>query len=162
MPGMLGIAVPWLLSLMACTLLAGHRLSVLRLSASVLISQLLFHALFVLGGITPTGVLTPHVHGVTPIAFAADAPVLVPQDAGMWFAHLVAAAATILALHRGETITRALLATASAVAAWLRRILYVPVRVQRPATPRWAILTGPDPRARILGGTRRRGPPRLV
>ncbi|BDZ40119.1 hypothetical protein [Microbacterium suwonense] len=171
MPGMLGIAVPWLLSLTVCTLLAGRRLSLLRLSVSVLLSQLLFHALFVLGSITPTGVLTPHVHGLAggfgpggfePGALGPGTAVLVPQGAGMWFGHLAAGVLTIVLLHRGELIVRALLAAASAVSAWLRRILLVPTRAQRPASRRWTVLVAPIIRRARLDAMRRRGPPRLV
>jgi len=164
MPGMLGIAVPWLLSLMACTLLAGHRLSLVRLSASVIISQLLFHVLFVLGSITPQGGLGPHVHGVVPLSFGGDAPLLLPQDAAMWFAHAVAAALTVAALHRGELIARALLTVARAVATWLSRAVPA-VDVMRVVTPvrrRWAVLTAPRVREVHVGTLRRRGPPHLV
>src|SRR5690606_1104978 len=108
MPGLLGVAVPWLLSLTVCSLLAGRRLSIVRLSLSVLASQLLFHALFVLGSITPAGALAPHVHDALPLTLNGDR-VLIPEDAGMWIAHGVAAVLTIVVLHRGELIVRALL-----------------------------------------------------
>ena len=49
LPGWIGIAVPWVLSVMVCTLLAGRALSLWRLALAVTISQLLFHTLFVLG-----------------------------------------------------------------------------------------------------------------
>ncbi|MFD5226028.1 hypothetical protein ACFWHT_10455 [Microbacterium sp. NPDC058342] len=160
MPGMLGIAVPWVLSLTACTLLAGRRLSVVRLSASVLVSQLLFHALFVLGSIAPRGGFAPHVHGAAAVVLDGET-VLVPQDAGMWIAHLVAAALTVAVLHRGERIVGALLAVASAVAAWVRRA--VPPRaapvLDHPAGRRWALLPAPVRRNPPLAGLRRRGPP---
>lgn len=161
MPGMLGVAVPWLLSLTACTLLAGRRLSLIRLSASVLASQLLFHALFVLGSITPRGGLAPHVHGASPMVFAADGPQLVPEDAGMWLAHIAAAVLTIVMLHRGELVLVALLEAASIVAAWLRRIGVVPAAVrQRPPTRmRWSSLPAPRVGAPHLAAVRRRGPP---
>lgn len=81
MPGMLGIAVPWLLSAMVCTLLSGIRLSALRLSVSVLLSQALFHSLFVLGAITPRGGVAPHVHGPLVLPSASGA-VIVPRTRG--------------------------------------------------------------------------------
>ncbi|WP_193597340.1 hypothetical protein [Microbacterium sp. YJN-G] len=170
MPGMLGIAVPWLLSLTVCTLLAGRRLSALRLSLSVLVSQLLFHALFVLGEFTPATGLVPHVHGARPLALAGEVAfagevALVPQDAGMWLAHGVAAVVTIVALHRGERILQALLAVASAVAVWLHRVVRVPVAV-RPVMPggiRFAVVAAPARDDPLLRSLRRRGPPlRLV
>lgn len=63
-PGLLGIAVPWILSLMVCTLLAGRTLSLLRLSFAVAGSQLLFHALFVLGTVSAraSAVTGGHLH----------------------------------------------------------------------------------------------------
>ncbi|MGR7916754.1 hypothetical protein ACU045_02220 [Microbacterium sp. MAHUQ-60] len=171
MPGLLGIAVPWLLSLTVCILLAGRRLSILRLSLSVLASQLLFHALFVLGSITPSAglaphvhALAPHVHALAPLSFSGDA-VLVPEDAGMWIAHGLAAALTIAALHRGELIVRALLSAASAIAAWVRRIVptAVSVTLDIPARRRWAVACAPVPQDPLRAEIHRRGPPlRLV
>lgn len=163
MPGMLGIAVPWLLSLTVCTLLAGRRLSLPRLGASVLVSQLLFHGLFVLGEITPRGVIAPHVHEALPIVFS-DAPALVPQDAGMWIGHGIAALVTIGLLHRGELTLHALLAVARTVAAWLARIVGVvsPAPVHARARVRWAVTVAPRVREVPLGALRWRGPPRLV
>ncbi|MDQ0614783.1 hypothetical protein QF046_002424 [Microbacterium sp. W4I4] len=168
MPGMLGIAVPWLLSLTVCTLLAGvlagRRLSIARLSLSVLASQLLFHALFVLGSITPTGALAPHVHGALPLAFSGE-PVLVPEDAGMWIAHGVAAVLTIVALHRGELIVRALLAVASDLATWLRRMVPtgILVALDLPALRHWIATPAPVRREPFRAEIHRRGPPlRLI
>lgn len=160
MPGMLGIAVPWLLSLTVCTLLAGRSLSLLRMSASVLASQLLFHVLFVLGTITPTGGLAPHVHGSAPLSLAAAAP-LVPADAGMWIAHGAAAVLTIAMLHRGELLVRMLLTVASDLAAWLGRIVPVAILVALdvPAQRRWAVVTAPAPRDPRRARIHRRGPP---
>jgi hypothetical protein len=164
MPGLLGVAVPWLLSLSVCTLLAGRSLSVVRLSLSVLASQLLFHALFVLGSITPAGGLSPHVHGAMPLSFS-DEVVLVPQDAGMGSAHAIAAVLTIIALHRGELIVRALLTVASDLAAWLRRIVPtgILVALDVPALQRWVVITAPVRRGPFRAEIHRRGPPlRLV
>ncbi|UWF78773.1 MULTISPECIES: hypothetical protein [Microbacterium] len=176
MPGMLGIAVPWLLSLMVCTLLAGRRLSPVRLTASVAISQLLFHALFVLGGIAPRTGLGPHEHGVPALPALADRPVggpvgspaaaaaFVPDTAAMWAGHAVAAALTVVLLYRGERIVHALRALASALAAWLGRPALVPARPHTaPRTPLPVAVPAPvrqDPPLRDLC---RRGPPlRLV
>lgn len=164
MPGMLGIAVPWLLSLTVCTLLAGRRLSIARSSLSVLASQLLFHALFVLGSITPAGALAPHVHDALPLTLNGDR-MLIPEDAGMWIAHGVAAVLTIVVLHRGELIVRALLTVASDLAAWLRRIVPtgILVALDVPALQRWVVITAPVRRGPFRAEIHRRGPPlRLV
>lgn len=48
-PGWLGIVLPWWLSVTACTVLAGSRFSLPRLSAAILGSQALFHGLFMAG-----------------------------------------------------------------------------------------------------------------
>src|SRR5690625_2773396 len=47
MPGWHGIALPWWLSVTVCTVLAGTRFSLPRLSAAILGSQSLFHGLFI-------------------------------------------------------------------------------------------------------------------
>jgi len=163
MPGMLGIVVPWLLSVVVCTLLAGRRLSAMRLSLSVIMSQLLFHTLFVLGSITPAGGITPHVHGAVPMSTAGEA-IIVPEDAGMWIAHGIAAVVTIAVLHRGESIVRGLLVVASALSAWLRRALpadVVPVPALA-AEQRWAAGIAPTRRDPLRGSVHRRGPPLLL
>lgn len=164
MPGPLGLLVPWLLSFMICTLLAGRRLSLVRLGASVIASQLLFHALFVLGSITPRSGVGPHDHGDMVLAFEGAALPL-PEDAGMWGAHAFAAAVTVAALHRGERIVRSLLATASEVRAWLRRVVRMPIVAPfvRPTSVRWTVAGAPRRRDPLLIAHRRRGPPlRLV
>lgn len=123
MPGALGIVVPWMLSFMVCVLLAGRRLNAIRLGISVGVSQFLFHVLFVLGSITPTGASgTGHVHG---------SALVLPESAGltetvaaggmMWFGHAIAALATIVALHRGERLLLALRDLAEQSVRWLQR-----------------------------------------
>src|SRR5690625_2485838 len=49
MPGGPGLALPWWLSGTACTVLAGPRCSLRRRSAAILVSQALFHGLFMTG-----------------------------------------------------------------------------------------------------------------
>lgn len=165
MPGMLGIAVPWLLSLMVCTLLAGRRLSVTRLSISVVLSQALFHALFVLGSISPRAGLAPHVHGDLVLPFEGAVGPVIPESAGMWAAHAIAAVLTVVSLHRGERIVRGLVAVASDVAAWLGRRALPPVghachiaALKR----RWIVRAAPLRRDPLCAAMRRRGPPLLV
>ncbi|MFP1602691.1 hypothetical protein ACLD0U_08400 [Microbacterium sp. 2216-1] len=163
LPGALGIAVPWMLSLMISTLLAGRRLSVTRLSIAVALSQALFHVLFVLGSITPRGGLAPHVHGAAAITLESGA-VLLPDGAGMWLAHVIAAAVTVLALHRGERIVRALASVASDVALWVRRAVRVVV-LARPLErggQRWSVAADTLPRDPHRAVLRRRGPPLCV
>lgn len=125
MPGPLGILVPWILSLMVCVLLAGRTLSATRLAASVAASQFLFHVLFVLGTLSPSGATSSaHVHG-DPLVLPASTGLsgAVVADGTMWLGHAVAALITVLALHRGERMLCALRDLAIQAVRWLRRRL---------------------------------------
>lgn len=162
MPGGIGIFVPWVLASMICVLLAGRKLSLMRLSISVGLSQFLFHLLFVLGTITPAGVSTPHVHG---------APLVLPPSAGlseavvadsvMWISHGIAALVTVVALHRGENFVLAVRELAALAVRWLRRradaVLVRPAMARTVArgdfqTAGWAA-------SALLATLRGRGPP---
>lgn len=141
MPGALGIGVPLVLSLMICVLLAGRALSLPRLSLSVVASQTLFHALFVLGtprsGASLTSPTSHHGgHGtlLLPEASVQTLPA-VQGDLGMWCSHLVGAAVTILFLYRGEQALLRLRALAEKAAAWLRHRLSSPLRLPIPVAP---------------------------
>jgi len=159
MPGMLGIAVPWVLSLMVCVLLAGRRLSIVRLSMSVAVSQALFHTLFVLGEITPTAGLAPHVHGAV-LALSPGGTPLIPTDAGMWLAHGFAALITVGLLHRGERVLQTLLQLASRVADWFARPTAVVLSsLATPAVRRWAVVPAARRRDPLRATLHRRGPP---
>lgn len=122
MPGLLGILVPWIFSFMVCMLLAGRKLSAIRLSISVAISQILFHVLFVLGTITPSGQAVSHVHGA-PLVLPASTGMTeaVVADGTMWGGHLLAAVVTVAIAHRGERMLLALRALAIQVVLWVRR-----------------------------------------
>ena len=139
MPHWLGIAVPWVLSLAVCTVLVGRALSLLRLSVAVVLSQLLFHLLFVLGaggGATAATAPTGHVHGVP--------------------------ALTVAALYRGERLVIRLGALARQILAWMRRRLLLG-EVQLPAVAERPGLVcapaAPMRSARVVSLVRRRGPP---
>lgn len=161
LPGLLGVVVPWVLSLAVCLVLAGRSLSLVRLSLAVVVSQALFHLLFVVGTVTPSGASPAHHHGELLLLATGS----VPAEVGMSAAHLGAAAVTTAALYRGERAMARLFAVARAVGMWLRQALRrprpVPVSgrgprgigafgVQTPA-PRW-----------FGGSVRRRGPPRVA
>lgn len=137
MPGVLGVLVPWVFSFMICVLLAGRSLSLTRLGISVAVSQFLFHTLFVLGTVTPSGVSLRHVHG-SPLVLPATSgiPEAVAADASMWLGHGLAALLTVVALYRGERLILAVRALAVQLGRWLRRrvdhVLVLPVlRVPR-------------------------------
>lgn len=123
MPGLLGIVVPWVLSFMVCVLLAGRRLSAVRLTFSVAISQFLFHMLFVLGTVSSAGVVAPHVHGAPVVlpAIAGSAETVVALDATMWIGHAFAALVTIVALYRGERLLLGLRDLAQQSIRWVQR-----------------------------------------
>ena len=150
MPGPLGIAVPWMLSFMVCVLLAGRKLSVIRLSLSVAVSQFLFHVLFVLGTVTPSGTVAPHVHGGPLVLPAATGvPDAVLADGTMWIGHLFAALVTIVALHRGERLLLGLRDLAQQSIRWVRRRVAAVTLAPR-ATPSTA--PGPLSDAVVLRG----------
>jgi len=169
-PGMAGICVPLLLSLMVCVLLAGRRLSLTRLSLSVITSQVLFHTLFVLG--TPASAPAAqtnmpgghHDHGMMQMPIVSEhTMMLMHGDSAMWVSHFISAMVTIAFLYRGERAIRRLRALAETFIDWMRRGLDVPLRLPVQATPArilvaetsgWTVLS------RIRNSTlRRRGPP---
>lgn len=170
-PGWAGIAAPWILALAACTLLAGRTLSRVRLASSVVVSQLLFHTLFVMG--SPSASSSPsgrgsghaHLHGAMTMPMNPDAadPTLAAlcADPVMWIGHIVAAAATIVALYRGERAARALVALAAELRAWMHRVVtrvVVTTRAQRRRGIHiW--IAPPVLDAAYLTIQRRRGPP---
>lgn len=183
MPGWLGIVVPLALALTVCTALAGRRLSLWRTTASVALSQALFHTLFVLG--TPRAAGAPSGtaghgahgrHGVQVLPPSADGSPLIGADligtelvgasTAMWFWHGVAAAATVFVLYSGERELSRLRALAGRLAGWLRHRLAVPVApvssfpVVRMAAPDW--FTGSVPTRPEVTPSRRRGPPHVL
>ena len=156
-----------------CTALAGRRLSLMRTSAGVLLSQGAYHLLFGLGAHqhTAVGRLTETVshHGSqTSIVWTAAAG-MPPQDAlfpdggvpgaPMLAAHLAAALLTIAVLRKGGLAARAtaealLLATTVAILRW--KPLPAVVRLARPAICQVPGL--PDLGVPLLA-LRHRGPP---
>lgn len=128
MPSWLGVALPWWLSVAACTVLAGSRFSLARMSLAVVASQALFHGLFMAGTpgdpgvqlVAPPGSHLDHgahlagsgadhagsaAHtGHTGVASAAEHALHSHSDLRMLLWHLVAALVTALLLHRGEAM----------------------------------------------------------
>lgn len=163
MPGPLGILVPWIFSLMVCVLLAGRKLSVIRLSVSVAISQLLFHLLFVLGTIEPSVQMSGHVHGAAMVLpGGAGMAETVVAGGAMWAGHLMAAIVTVAVVHRGERLLLALRALAVQLVLWVRHRVDATLRapelldVSDPgASPRDRLLR----ESRILATLRGRAPP---
>ncbi|GAB3153904.1 hypothetical protein GCM10027058_23370 [Microbacterium neimengense] len=168
-PGLLGIVIPFVLSLAVCTVLAGKRLSVWRLSVAVVLSQALFHTLFVVGSFALPGVGQEHhaMHGMgdaMPSASVGMADAL-HADPAMWLGHAIAAVVTILALHRGERCVRALIELTRTLIGRLRirlALVVADVDVDAPRFPSVACARQCPPRQRLfLRDIARRGPPRL-
>lgn len=161
MPGWLGITVPLILSIAVCTALAGRRLSLGRLAPAVAASQVLFHTLFVLGAVTPSG--ATHAHHLLPMTDAVASTASMPADPLMWVMHGVAALLTVAVLHRGERAAQRLLAVAADLAQWARRRILAAVlplgAVDRPTLPT-APGVAPVLRSVVLRVPARRGPPR--
>ncbi len=165
MPGLLGVAVPWVLSVMVCTLLAGRRLSSVRLSLAVALSQFLFHALFVVGMVDPA-LASGHSHSFS-FAQSPGSLTLVPGAGSlavepvMAAAHLLAAAVTVAAIHRGEALLLGLRTLAAQCGEWMRELLAMPVCA--PLVPvRLGAPESADARALSRSASRlprRRGPP---
>lgn len=174
-PAPLGICVPLLLSLLVSVLLAGRKLSLIRLSASVVASQALFHTLFVLGapssgGGQPgaTGGAHQH-HGQLALQLPAvsdQTVALIQGSAVMWLSHFVGAAVTILFLYRGEQTIHRIRDLAERFVAWARLrfpaplrfpAALLPVRVPLREARGWTVLA--QMHASILS---RRGPPALL
>ena len=167
-PSAIGIVVPWVFSVLVCTLLAGRGLSAVRLAIAVAASQLLFHTLFVLG--TGRASATPmpagHVHGHAAPMMMVEPAAMVHADASMWVWHAIAAAITVWALHRGESAVRRLRDLGRELAAWARRRLLpsAPVPALLPVAPPvparafrgWHVSSVPH-----LSSVWRRGPPAL-
>ena len=171
-PGLLGIVVPLVFATSTCIALAGLRRSWLRLSVSVVISQVLFHTLFVIGAAGTATVVTgtggAHAgHGAEPMVMAVGSSGSSMVHAGhsgawMWFAHAVAALVTVVTLRQGEAV----LARFAELADRLVAVLFLPVvrLLVLPTQPR-AALTGvegvwtPSPLPVVTTGTVRRGPP---
>ena len=129
MPSWLGVALPWWLSIAACTVLAGSRFSLPRMSIAVVASQALFHGLFMAGTPADPGVqlvappgshldhgahlagsgpgqAVPATHaGHSGVASATEHALHGSHaDLRMLLWHLVAALVTAFLLHRGETM----------------------------------------------------------
>ncbi len=167
-PAPIGVVVPLVLSVAVCSVLAGRRLSLPRLSASVVASQALFHSLFTVGaasGVTATAaaISAPrHAHALTLVSTGDHAHT---DGAGMWAAHLAAAVITIVALRRGDRALSRLREVGRVAVRRLAvdrivragRIRPIAVRRQRST----ASVLAPSPVHRLIGSTAhaRRGPP---
>lgn len=169
-----GVLVPLVLSVFVCLPLSGRVLSLPRLVISVLLSQLLFHWLFVLDASSPGVLLVEdapaghaghHTQTITMLHSGTEMASHMDHSGGwMWVGHGIAAAITILLIRRGE---------AALVGLWQLAMLLV--RTLFPRLPRPDAIRVTLPRLmrgflnqcsfshRLLGASiSRRGPPRSV
>lgn len=175
LPGTWGVVAPLTLSILVSVFLSGRRLSLWRLSASVGVSQFLFHGLFMLGtttalaqSATDLGAHAAHAgHATGALAVTGLASVPAPhlEHGGglMWLAHAGAALLTIAMLHRGETVLATLAQSVEYVLVRVMPAVVVPALPVRRATPSAAAqwfekaLTPPG---YFASAAQRRGPPR--
>ncbi|MDF2442863.1 MAG: hypothetical protein JWR01_1066 [Subtercola sp.] len=184
-PGAVGTALALAFSSVVCVALAGRSLSVVRLSISVVSSQVILHTLFAVGasgggtggGATVTMSTMQH-HGdvlltvsgaAGGVAAGGGGPMLLGALAaqlcsGMWIAHLAAALVTILALRRGESAFWGLVSVAGLRFRRLFRPFFVePTPVARVDGADWSVER--DHRRDLgvfLESVWRRGPPVCV
>lgn len=156
-------------AVLVCVLLAGRRITALGVVASVLVSQLGYHALFTLVPSTVSATVASagsggawHRHGIVELATGGTGALPHTHgDATMWAAHLVAAVATIAAILFAER------ATLAALAALTVRILARRAAATHPVpAPRRVRWVRVNRRPRNLGVVllhlRHRGPPALA
>lgn len=150
LPTAMGVVVPLVLSTLICVLLSGRRLSLPRLTSSVLVSQSLFHLLFSvftpMGGIQgATNAAERHAlhhsgpaemagmaHGASG-AMSASSPetgMHTHMSPGMLIAHLVAAALTIAMIYWAEALP-------AKITAFLRVVIHalLPTLIRLTAVP---------------------------
>ncbi|TAM68203.1 MAG: hypothetical protein EPN48_12045 [Microbacteriaceae bacterium] len=170
-PGTLAVALSLAFCVPACIALAGKKLSMSRLSVSVVLSQFVFHALFSLSSPGParfaTGASAAHLHAgghlVTTGAAASAHVSMMPDTAGMWVGHATAALVTILAFRYGETAFWGLLTIAA-----IRIVGIASALAEAPTGPDAPPSTVIDARPVVVARTllmirrmRHRGPPAL-
>ncbi|HIY65019.1 MAG TPA: hypothetical protein H9830_01920 [Candidatus Agrococcus pullicola] len=170
-PGPLGIVVPLAIALPICTIVAGRRLSLLGISVSVAISQLLFHALFIFGTV-PFALQSGHAHHSMPetamhgaAAAHEHAHFLFADSPAMMIAHAVAAAITALGLYRGEIALAAILRTGRSALGFARAVLVLVPVPEKPDAPSVPIVTRQRRESAttvLLPVHAYRGPPRSI
>jgi hypothetical protein len=165
-PSAVALTLSLTFSALASVALAGKRLALWRLSASVVLSQFLFHALFALSpaatfsGMPASGHLHAGMH-LTVVSSGSGSAFLAADDAGMWMSHLAAALLTIAVLRHGER-------TLGAVCAFtffaLRRVFdraaaILPRPFGMPSAIVESVPVTLPPLAVVIGRLRHRGPP---
>ncbi|WNM24628.1 hypothetical protein [Demequina capsici] len=135
-PTVIGVAVPLALAFVVCFHLAGRALTLTRLTLAVLLSQGLFHLLFAWGTADVALTGQTHAHHLEPGALGVTATHAAHSGSGMMLAHVLAAVATIAAIHRADDRWRTLgRALGHVLDRWRDRlVVHVPAVEARPAT----------------------------
>ena len=157
------------------TLVIGRRPSLPRLIVAVGVSQLAFHLVFSLLGSGASGSAAGSgMSGMAAMGTETPSPAAVVSghvasghdhlaDPGMWIAHAIAAALTILFLRHAELAVWNMLARLGRVLATRLTVVLVPVAsdavARIPARP--TIVLGPTERL-LVASASRRGPPLLA
>lgn len=147
-------------STFVCVTLSGKRLSLVKLSTAVGVSQFLFHSVFSLWTTQPASTApVGHVHDHLFVFLSPTAPVMA-ADSGMWLAHALAAVATIAALRYGEVAFWGLLTTARlwVGAVFAQHVVALPMRTPPPAAPVQRILPARE-LVLLFSSLHHRGPP---
>ncbi|MCU1447399.1 hypothetical protein [Cryobacterium sp.] len=166
-PGPLAVVVSLAFAGIVSIALSGRTLSTCRLATAVLVSQLIFHGLFSIGGaggrLAGTDALAGHAHDAGPAVVlmpAGAAPMAGDHGAMMTAAHVLAAIVTILALRYGECAFWGLFSTARIAAhALLRLPAVVPIPHRRSGGADFVTRAPHRPRLAPLSPMRHRGPP---
>lgn len=151
------IAVVGILAWPAGIALVGRRLSVGRIAAAVVSSQLLFHVAFAVAAGADPSAATGHLHHLV-LDGGGLAVTLVP-DAPMLLAHALAAVATLLGLYGGERMLRAL---GRGIRSVLQRAAVAPHAPRVVVRRAVAGLAVAPSRGVVLSDLSRRGPPSFV
>ncbi|WKK72129.1 hypothetical protein Q0F99_03550 [Rathayibacter oskolensis] len=154
-------------SAVVCVLLSGRRLSLPRLVASVLLSQIAYHGLFLATGsggdvsVAGTSGTGAHFHDGGTVELVAGAGGHAAHSPAMLGAHLIAALLTVAALRHGERLFWTL---GAEIVRIVVRIVARASALLDPSGPAVALVGTPEPRApraldAVLSLLRHRGPP---
>ncbi|PPF16898.1 hypothetical protein C5B95_15070 [Rathayibacter sp. AY1A7] len=164
-PSRVGVLLALAFAVPVCVALAGRRLSLVRLSVSVLSSQFAFHATMMLGN--PDTIPAPrsgtvsaghHQDASVPVLDLATSVAHTDHDTVMWGAHLLAAIVTIFALRQGERAFWSILARRRFET--VRALLAGPSEpTPRRELPAFSSSARTRPRLVSLSVMRHRGPP---
>jgi hypothetical protein len=177
-PNIVAVVLSLAFAGIVCIGLAGRTLSLGRMAASVLLSQLIFHGLFSFGAsggaltVSPTASAIPGAHQHGPIGVVADLGSASIGHGGahtaawMWVAHAIAAIITIVALRHGETAFWGLFDTVRlGIRSLFAALAGVLTGATLPDAPRSAVSTArvfaPRDLAVVFSRMRHRGPPAL-